>query len=729
MKQDEILPGENPGALNALFEPRSVAIIGASDDAARIGGRPIRYLRQAGYSGAIYPVNPNRDTVQGLPAFKSISTIPHAVDLAILALPSEQVVEAVAACAEKGVKAVIVFSSGFAETDEEGAGRQNAIRQIARQSGMRVLGPNCLGAFNSATGFFGTFTQAFDDGVLPPGPISIASQSGACGGHLGYLCKQRGIGIQYWITTGNEADVDIAECILWMASSPHVKVIVVYAEAIRDGATFIRALETARRHRKPVVMLKVGRSDSGARAAASHTGALAGQDAVYDAILRQYGVFRADSIEQMLDIAVACAHGVFPPNRRLGIVTVSGGLGVQMSDAAEACGLEVGLLPVEAQARIKTMLPFAAVANPIDVTAQAINDLTVIDRCLEIALTDGDYGAIVCFLTSAPAASSMTEPLLQAFTDVHRRFPERLIVLSFAAPSAVVRRFEQAGFLVYEDVNRAVKAIAALASFAETFASSLPAPGSPSPAGTEQSTRSALRVTAADLASLNEHVAKNLLAAAGIPALPERVIRDADQARLAAAELGCPVALKILSPDIAHKTEIGGVVLNLPTPDAAASAAMALLDRVASQRPEARLTGVLVAPMCTGGIETICGVFRDPVFGPMVMFGLGGVYVEVLKDVAFRLAPFNEDEALSMVREIRGYAILEGTRGSPPADMGALTRALSALSRFAATNRDTIAEIDINPFVVMPQGQGAFALDALIIPMRPDEMSPAVKPH
>jgi acyl-CoA synthetase (NDP forming) len=230
-----------------------------------------------------------------------------------------------------------------------------------------------------------------------------------------------------------------------------------------------------------------------------------------------------------------------------------------------------------------------------------------------------------------------------------------------------------------------------------------------------------------DLACLDEHVAKNLLAAAGIPALPERVVRDADQARLAAAELGCPVALKILSPDIAHKTEIGGVVLNLPTPDAAASAAMALLDRVATQRPEARLTGVLVAPMCTGGIETICGVFRDPVFGPMVMFGLGGVYVEVLKDVAFRLAPFNEDEALSMVREIRGYAILEGTRGSPPADIDALTRALSALSRFAATNPDTIAEIDINPFVVMPQGQGAFALDSLIVPMRPDEMLPAVK--
>lgn len=708
--------------LGALLEPRSVAVIGASDDAGRIGGRPLRYLRDAGYSGAIYPVNPNRDTVQGLPAFKTISAIPHSVDLAILALPSEQVVEAVTACSEKRVKALIVFSSGFAETNDAGAQRQDEIRRIARQSGMRILGPNCLGAFNSATGFFGTFTQAFDNGVLPPGPISIASQSGACGGHLGYLCKQRGIGIRYWITTGNEADVDISECILWMAESEHVRVIVVYAEAIRDGATFIRALETARRNRKAVVMLKVGRSQSGARAAASHTGALAGQDAVYDAVLRQYGVFRAASIEQMLDIAVACAQGVFPPNRRLGIVTVSGGLGVQMSDAAEACGLEVALLPDGAQARIKAMLPFAAVANPIDVTAQAINDLTVIDRCLEIALTDGDYGAIVCFLTSAPAAASMTEPLLKAFSDVHRRFPERLIVLTFAAPAEVVRRFEQAGFLVYEDVDRAIKAIAALAAFGDSFNAHSGDTRTSARAGTgSDASRAALPIPAHSLAALDEHAAKNLLAAAGIPTLPERIVTDAQGARRAATELGCPVALKIVSPDIAHKTEVGGVILNVLSPDAAADAAESLLERIAALRPEARLTGVLVAPMCTGGIETICGVFSDPVFGPMVMFGLGGVFVEAMKDVAFRLAPFDEQEALSMVREIRGYAILEGARGAPPADIEALTRALSILSHFAVANLATIAEIDINPFVVMPRGQGAFALDALIAPVRPDE--------
>ena len=246
---------EKRGSLIALFEPRSVAVIGASDDPGRIGGRPLRYLKDAGFSGPIYPVNPNRDTVQALPAYRTVSAITHTVDLAIIALPAERVVEELIACAEKGVKAVIVFSSGFAETDDEGAARQHEIRRIARRSGMRILGPNCLGAFNAKTGFFGTFAGAFDNGAILPGPISIASQSGACGGHLSYLCKQRGIGIHYWVTTGNEADVDVSECILWLAQSEDVKVIVVYAEGIRDGTTFIRALETARRSRKPVIML------------------------------------------------------------------------------------------------------------------------------------------------------------------------------------------------------------------------------------------------------------------------------------------------------------------------------------------------------------------------------------------------------------------------------------------------------------------------------------------
>ncbi|CAN7781796.1 acetate--CoA ligase family protein [Cupriavidus necator] len=697
----------NVDSIGALLSPRSIAVIGASSNGARIGGRPLRYLIDAGYTGAIYPVNPSHPSVQGLKCYPDLASIAAPVDVAVIALPSEHVVEAVQACADQGVKGVILFSAGFAEVDAAGAALQQEVCRIARSVGMRLLGPNCLGAFDSAAGFFATFAQVFDGGVVRPGPIAIASQSGACGAYLVHLCMQRDIGVRYWITTGNEADVDLSECMLWLARAPEVKVIVAYAESVRNGATFIEALETARRNRKPVVMLKVGRSSSGARAAASHTGALAGEDAVYDAVLRQYGVFRADSIEQLLDIANACADGIFPDSRSIGLVTGSGGLGAQMADVADARGLDVAPLPQAAQDRIKAILPFAAAGNPIDITAQAVNDISLISRAMEIVLTEGDYGAVVCFLVSAPASAAQTEPLLRAFTALRQRFPERLIVLSFAAPPAIVRSFEAAGFPVFEDVNRAVITIAALASFGESFRVVRSDECTPAAAVDAAPTPWA--------EALDEHSAKQLLAQNGIPSWPEHVATDAAGVGRVAVDLGCPVALKILSPDIPHKSEVGGVLLNVASPDAATEAAQALLERVALLRPDARLTGVLVSPMCRGGVETICGVFRDPVFGPVVMFGLGGIHVEVLRDVAFRLAPINEREALSMVREIRGHALLEGVRGAPPSDVDALAKALSRLSWFAVTHRDRVEEIDLNPFVVMPRGEGAFALDALII--------------
>lgn len=696
--------------IKALFEPASVAIIGASEDVGRIGGRPLRYLREAGFTGAIYPVNLNRKQVQTLPAYATVSEIPGEVDLAIVALPAADVVPALQACADKGVKAAVVFSAGFAEADEAGAALQQEIQQIARRSGMRILGPNCLGAFNMHSGFVGSFTQAFQAGFVAPGPVAIASQSGACGGHLAYLCKQRGIGIGYWATTGNEADVDVTECMLWLASAPGVRVIVAYVEAVRNGARFVQALSTARRNGKAVVVLKVGRSQAGARAAASHTGALAGEDAVYDAVLRQYGAYRAESIEEVLDIAYACANGTLPGSRRLGVFTVSGGVGVQMADAAETYGLEVPLMPEAAQARIREMLPFAGTSNPIDVTAQSGNDKTLLPRCLDIAVFEGNFGALVMFLTSAPAMPDYADRLFETVSAVRSRHPEFLVVLSFVAPTETVRRFEAAGCLVFEDANRAVRAIGALARFAEGFAAG------GHEAASEKIAGDSVTVEAQALRELDEAGAKQILGRAGIPMLPEAVVETPAQAKAAAQAIGCPVALKVLSPDIAHKTEVGGVVLGVATPEAVEDVTAQMLERVRGNAPEARITGVLVAPMHQGGVETICGVSRDPVFGPVVMFGLGGVFVEVMRDVAFRLAPFDEREAMKMIGEVRGAALLQGVRGKTPADVESLARILARLSAFAHANRDTIAEIDINPLSVMARGQGAVALDALIAP-------------
>lgn len=690
------------GTLDALMRPASVAVIGASDDPVRIGGRPIQYLIESGFSGPIYPINPNRERVQGLTAYPAIGAVPGPVDVAIVALPSEAAVDAVEACAASGVKAAIVFTSGFAETGPEGVALQARLQAAAVGSGMRILGPNCLGVLNPEARFFGTFSASMAAALAEPGPVAIASQSGAVGGHLAYLCGQRGIGLSHWITTGNEADIDLSECLLWLARAPEAKVIVAYAEAVRDGATFIRALSEARANCKPLILLKVGRSQAGAQAAASHTGALAGADAVYDAVLKQYGVFRASSIEEMLDIAYACVRGVLPASRRLGAVTASGGVGVQMADAAERLGMDLAPMPLEAQERVHALLPFAGTANPIDVTAQVMNDLALFYGALDVTLRDGGYDSIIVFLSSGPATARMRDLLLELFGRLRLAYPDRLIVLSLVAPPETVRAFEAIGYPVFEDTDRALTAIEALASFSESFGRHvIGAQGdgaAPSPLALPE--------------RLDEHAAKAVLNQAGIVIWPESLAATPAEAAKAATAFAAPVALKIVSPDLPHKTEVGGVVLNLATPEAVDTAASAMLARISELRPDARITGLLVSPMASGGVEAICGAFRDPVFGPVIMFGLGGIFVEVLKDVVFRLAPFGEDEARLMIDGIRGRPILDGLRGQPAIDIDALATALARLSRFAHDHRDEVSEIDINPMLLRPDG--AFALDGLI---------------
>ncbi|WP_212745133.1 acetate--CoA ligase family protein [Hydrogenophaga sp. 2FB] len=708
-------------SIAALLEPRSIVVIGASEDPSRIGGRPLKYLRQSEFAGQVYAVNPNRESVQGFPSYPHVREVPGSIDLAIIALPANLAVQALEDCGIHGVKTAIVFSAGFGEAGEAGQALQSTVAGISKRYGMRVLGPNCLGAFNAHIGFYGTFTQAFSSGLMSPGPLAIVSQSGACGGHLAYLCRQRNIGIGYWITTGNEVDLELSECLHWLACSPQVRVIAVYAEAVRNGPGFVAALKEARARGKPVIVLKVGRSQSGARAAASHTGALAGEDAVYDAVMKQFGVHRADSIDEMLDVAYACLARARFTNNQLGILTVSGGVGVQMADAAEAAGIDVPLLATAAQERIRGFIPFAGASNPIDLTAQLTNERSLLGQCLEVVLSEGQFGALLCFFTSAPAAKTAADWLLQTFEGIQDRYPNVLFVLSFLAPAETVREFERRGFLVYEDPNRAIRALGALSRLEQSFADvRLEHPAREAEMASE--TSGAPDVPHPDVS--DEHAAKRVLAAAGIPVLPEVLAVSADAVHAAVADLGRPVVLKIVSPHIQHKTEVKGVVLNVDSPARASEAATAMLERVRQARPDAVLRGILVAPMAERGIETICGAYRDPVFGPMVLFGLGGVYVEVLKDVALRMAPFGMAEARSMIKEIRGAGILAGARGEAPADVETLARVLSTLSVFAFRNRAWVSEIDINPFVVLESGKGGFALDAVIETAPLDEKTP-----
>ncbi|MCO5162072.1 MAG: acetate--CoA ligase family protein [Mesorhizobium sp.] len=694
------------GPISTLLWPNSVALVGASDDVTRIGGRPLRYLRESGFAGSIYPVNPKRETVQGVKAFSSVAALPEAPDVAILAVPAAATVQAVRECAERGVKAAIVFSAGFAETDAAGRAMQDEMVGIARDSGMRLLGPNCLGVFNSSIGFYGTFSAMLDSGLVTPGSIGIVSQSGAYGSHLMYLARLRGLGMSYMITTGNECDIDVSEALRWMVEQPDINVVMAYAEGVRDRDTFIQALEIARERRKAIVFMKVGRSAVGAHAVSSHTAALAGSDAIFDAVFRQYGVWRASTTAEQIDIAAACSRGVYPKNNSLGIFTMSGGFGIQMADDAEAAGLDVKPMPEKAQEELKAMLPYASPRNPVDATAQAVTDLPLMTNFISAMLEKGDFGFFAGIFGSGPASPTFSGKLRQALEVAAASSRDTIMALTMTAPDEIVRAYEKEAFIVAQDGSALMKTLGAMVHFKESFERAGRAPATiPLPEPVDLGTE-----------PLSELAAKQIFGAAGVPFTADRLVVPGGDIRAAADAVGYPQVLKIVSADIAHKTEIGGVIVGVKDAEEAEQAFATILSRAQEKRPDARVDGVMVAPMISGGVETIVGVVSDPVFGPVVMFGLGGVFVEVLKDVTFRVAPFDVDEAHRMIREIRGFAMLEGVRGAPPSDVDALAEMLAALSRFAAANAAGIDSIDLNPVRVMERGKGVMALDALVVP-------------
>ena len=703
-------------SLDALLRPASVAVIGASNDPTRIGGRPIRYLRAAGYAGRIYPVNPRHRDVQGLAAFPHISDVPEAVDLAIVAVPAPSVGDTVEACAARGVRVVVIYSAGFAEMGAEGQRQQRRLGAIAAETGIRIVGPNCLGVYNSELGFFATFSTTLEDGFPAPGGVALVSQSGAYGSHLSLLARKRNIDIRYWVTTGNEADVSVPEVLGWLAEQDDVSVIMAHAEGITDRDALVHALETARARRKPVVFQKVGVTDVGARAVQSHTASLAGADPVYEAAFRQFGAYRARDTDEMLDIAYAASFGVFPESPRVALVSISGGVGVQMADAAVGFGLDVAPLSESAQTRLKAALPYASPRNPVDITAQAFNRVELIGDNLGIVFEEEQHDAVVAFFTYVAAAEGMVEPIRAAIHAARERRPGCALVLSIVAPPNVVGQYEAVGCPVFEDPTRAVRSVAALHRFSRFFAegkNDIPLAGA---GGTSDATTIAPRTRSLPEGPISERQAKCLLSEAGVPVVDEELARTVDEAGRAAAAFDGPVAIKLCAPGVLHKTELGGVVLDVSTEAEARLAYETVTSRARAADPAVRIGGVLIAPMVTGGVETILGVRTDPTFGPVVMFGLGGTLVEVIEDVSFRVAPFAEAEARRMIEETRAAKMLRGTRGKGPYDTAALAAALSRLSVFAADHGDRIESAEINPFVVLPEGHGAVALDAVIVP-------------
>jgi acetyltransferase len=690
--------------LQPLLNPASIAILGASADLNKVNGRTLRFLLEKGYRGRIFPVNPKYETIAGLRCYPDVAALPESPDLAVIAVPAAQVLSSVKALAKRGGRAAVIFSSGFAEMGAAGRQLEADVAAAARDAGIRICGPNCLGLINAWEQVIATFGQ-FADGATPPGPVAFVTQSGAFGTAIAALARWRALGLGYFINTGNECDVDFVQMMHAVLDDERIRVGAGYLEGVRDGTGLLRLAGHALALGKPLTLTKVGRTAAGARAAASHTGALAGTDAVFDGIVRGLGITRARNEEHMLDIVEVLGSGRLPAGRGLGIVTQSGGAGVLMADRAEEVGLLVPELAASTREALQNVIPaFGTTGNPVDVTGQFVADPNLLLESMRIMMADPQVHVGIVWLQLMDAH---VDRLIKIFNKIKEIIDKPWIVCWVAAPDAALLRLREAGIPVLRGAEPAVDAVAALVRYAEARRNWLA--DAPARAAL-QLPQLALPAQGGPVSSLDGQA---LLATCGVQTAAAKLAATADEAVAAAQALGYPVVLKIESPDILHKTEAKGVALNLKDDDAVRQAFARLLENAKRYKADARIAGVLVQAMAQGEVEVVIGLKRDPSFGPVVMVGLGGVLIEVFRDVVFRAAPVTEAEALRMLDELKSRVVLDGVRGKPAVDRAALARMVSAVSRFGAAAGPRLAELDLNPVLAGPQG--ATAVDWLMV--------------
>lgn len=695
-----------PLNLTPLLRPRAIAIIGATHDATRVGGRPLAYLKRYGYAGAIYPVNPKYDEIDGLRCYPGIDALPETPDLAIVAVPASAVLGVVDACQAALVPALAVYSSGFGEAGEEGAAREAELRQRARQGGTVVCGPNSQGIANLHDRMVAYFTSELGREDVAAGPVGFVSQSGVFGGIMATECIKRGLGLGYLVSTGNEAAVEFGDVVAFLAGEPRVRVIAGYLEGLRDAERLRAAMRIAREHDKPVVVLKAGRSEEAAAAAASHTGAMAGAYDCYRAAFRQWGIVEVDDIEELYDAVetfALCRRR--SRGKRVGVLTNSGGIGVLCADKLRELGLEVARFAPETEAAIASHAhAFTSARNPVDIALQPISEPESVRAHLDRIADDSNVDMVLCFLG---VIRRHVDVITESIAGAAARTEKPLLAGWLGGEPTGRATLRSLGVPVLSGPDRAAKALRALARHGATMPRQELQPPD-------------LGDVLANLASvppgatLDEAKAREVLAAAGIPVVRGRLARDAEDAVKAAEAIGYPVVLKIDSADIAHKTEAGGVALDLRSADAVRAAFACVVAKAKAHDPAARIEGVGVYEMVTGGIELIAGIRRDTTFGPTLLLGLGGTLVEILADSALRVLPLARGEAADMIRDLRGYPILDGARGRGRADLDALAAVLERLAALALA-APAIDELDINPLMVLPEGQGVMAADALIV--------------
>lgn len=716
---------ERSASLAPFFSPNGVAVIGASRDPSKLSYGVIRNLTdpERGYPGPVYPVNPKADEILGLRCYPDIASVPDPVELAVLIIPAAAVLDAVEACGQRGIKAAVVISGGFREVGPEGAAREAEMVAIARRYGMRIMGPNGIGVIDTHTPLNTTFVK----GMPPKGHIAFLSQSGAlCGGIIDWTVG-RGIGFSRFLSVGNEADVNETDLIPFLAADDATRVIALYLEDVKGGPAFVDALRAAAVV-KPVLALKTGRTAGGQLATASHTGALAGAHAAFRAVCLQAGVIEVEQIEVLFNAALALASQPLPADNRIAIVTNAGGPAALAADALEPAGLRLARTGRETQALLRGFLPpDAQTAGPVDLLGGA--DEHSYRRAMAAVLADPACDGVLAILV--PQALVKPVAVVEAFAAVARSQaqPAKPVVVCLMGEASLEEAFRAAraaDLPAYTFPEDAVVACGALWRRAQWLRRGEPCVvASQAGAGAEvtplqmararrEVQNALLLARAAGRQALDAVEAQPLLAAYGIAAPREALATSPADAARFAAEIGFPVVLKLISPDILHKTDIGGVILNVQSEEAAAKGFEDLVGRAAAAHPGARVRGVQVQQMIRGGQEVIVGMKRDATFGPLIMFGLGGVYVEALRDVSFRLAPLTRFDAEEMIDEVRSAKLLAGLRGAPPADRAALVDAIVRIGQLAADHPE-IAELDVNPLLVLPQGQGAVAVDARVI--------------
>ena len=700
-------PRKQTRTLDPIFSPSSIAVIGASQTEGSVGRAVFNNILLGGFTGIVYPVNLKAHSVCGVRAYPSISDISEKVDLAVVIVPATAVPEVVEECGKNGVKGLVIISAGFKEVGKEGAELETETAAIAKKYSMRLIGPNCLGVINTDTNV--RLNTSFATKMPAQGSIAFASQSGAlCAAILDFARGEK-IGFSKFVSMGNKADVSENDLLEYLGSDPQTRVILLYVEDIVDGRKFVEVASHIT-EKKPIIAVKAGVTPEGARAASSHTGALAGSDEAYDAILRQSGVLRVESVSDLFDYARAFAEQPLPKGNRVAIITNGGGPGIMATDACVRYGLRVAQFSETTKKRLRAGLPKAAsVNNPVDIVGDAQADRYEV--ALRAALWDENVDCGLVMLT--PQAMVDIKKIGETIATIAPKSGKTIVgcLMGLVDVSPGIEVLEKNGIPHYSFPEAAVRSLATLYNY-QRWTERPRTRVKRFDVDLKLAKQIIARAKQAGETNLSQHDAMKVLEAYGLPIAKTEFAKTREEAVKSAKRIGFPVAMKIVSPEVVHKFDVGGVKLDLTSERDVLESFNEIMRNVKSQLPKAGLEGVVVQEHVRGGRETIVGMRRDPKFGPLLMFGLGGIYVEAYRDVSFRMAPVRELGAYNMISQIRGSKILEGFRGQPPSDIKALAECIERTSQLALELED-VQELDVNPLVAFEKG--CRAVDARII--------------